>query len=413
MTDNVTDRLNNPTKTKPFRFANRWLMLTYKTHLNKEEFIAWFEEDIGFKPEFIRCAHEFGTNHPEEKEDYAHTHVAIDFGTTVNHRNCRKWDYKGIHPHFAVYKNKHKFKICKGYIGKEDPDNADLKEEEIPPIQLLWKNKTLGEAVSKLKSLSMVTGAVAAWNLKPEELDEEKGEPREWQMHILDWCAEMVNRKILWVYDPVGNCGKSWFTNYVLRNFGDKYHCVKGLGNQRDNSSFLDGLKNSGWGGDSFIIDLPKGACFKDIYTPIEDIKDGMFTTTKWMGKTRVMKKCHVVVMSNWLPNINKVSLDRWAIVRLEKPPNHSDRGEPITLKALSLQEAQLLRKEDVKRIRLEQLEEEWEMKELENHFREQKLGHGPQPKDEENNERCETLAEQIARMNACKRKKRKVKVLE
>lgn len=47
----------------------------------------------------------------------------------------------------------------------------------------------------------------------------------------------------------------------------------------------------------------------------MESIKNGMFLSTKYLPKKKVLKETpHVVVFANFKPDTIKMSLDRWTI---------------------------------------------------------------------------------------------------
>lgn len=43
---------------------------------------------------------------------------------------------------------------------------------------------------------------------------------REWQLQLYEMISEKSNaRTVVWIYDPVGNSGKTWFTDWVGKRF--------------------------------------------------------------------------------------------------------------------------------------------------------------------------------------------------
>lgn len=59
-----------------------------------------------------------------------HTHVLAVAANKFDTRNCRYFDYEGIHPHLRVLQYKKAFNDAKIYIAKEDVENEDLKSFE-------------------------------------------------------------------------------------------------------------------------------------------------------------------------------------------------------------------------------------------------------------------------------------------
>ena len=88
-----------PTPGNEFRnakIANRRLLLTYKTHLDKDAWIEWISTKTG-TPDFVRLAHETG----DKTTPYNHTHCVIDFGKVFQTINMSYFDYENIHLIYA------------------------------------------------------------------------------------------------------------------------------------------------------------------------------------------------------------------------------------------------------------------------------------------------------------------------
>lgn len=64
-------------------------------------------------------------------------------------------------------------------------------------------------------------------------------------------------------------------------------------------------------------------------YASIEAIKDGLVFSGKYEGGFRLFPKPHIVIFSNWYPDLAKLSLDRWDIRHLTPRLNE----EPILVR--------------------------------------------------------------------------------
>lgn len=315
---------------KKFSFANQKWMLTYKTHLVKTEYIEWFTELHGIEPKFIRLCHESGEG--KNNTPYEHTHVLINMGKRFQTKNERYWDYKCIHPHIKRITSVKHWQNDLQYIGKEDPANADLLEEEISPAVAVWANETLQEALSKCKKLSDVVPIINLMKFKEKKaVQRHVPEPYGWQEKVVALSNQPWNRKVYWIYDKKGGHGKSQLCDWMLQTNPEKYYVFKSMGGQKDMSQILQGMQESGWCGDTIVIDLPRAARDWEIYTIMESIKDGCFTSLKYQGKTERMEKCHIIVLANWLPRTGGLSTDRWigAIHAL----SDSILSEPLNIK--------------------------------------------------------------------------------
>ena len=117
-----------------FVFRQCRAMLTYKTHLDKEAYKAWFVEKVQRDLKFFRMAHEKG----DKSHPYLHTHVIFFVsGKPLETKIARYFDYgvdpddptKQIHPNIWRFaKGEKHYRNCISYLAKEDPANIDLKD---------------------------------------------------------------------------------------------------------------------------------------------------------------------------------------------------------------------------------------------------------------------------------------------
>lgn len=125
-----------------------------------------------------------------------------------------------------------------------------------------------------------------------------------WQENLINELrTEPDTRKIIWYYDNSGNNGKSYLaTRYKERS-----------------AYLITGGKNT----DIFyaysyeeviFFDLPRSKQEYVPYDVMEAFKNGYFLSTKYEVKSVKFKVPHVVVFSNFYPETNKLSEDRWDI---------------------------------------------------------------------------------------------------
>lgn len=141
---------------------------------------------------------------------------------------------------------------------------------------------------------------------------------------LRDWQSELVevlrrpadSRTIIFVVDPGGNSGKSWFCRYyesvygrsVTLKPGKKADMVYALMTQ-----MTPGMK-------TVFIDAPRSKQGEFIqYDFLEELKDGSILNTKYESRMLSFGHPHVVVMMNEDPDMEKLSSDRYQIVRVEK----------------------------------------------------------------------------------------------
>lgn len=305
---------------KPFRISNKKFLLTYKTHLDKSsliEFFSKFKNKITNKPPpFIRIAHEVGKTNDV---DYDHTHVVIDFGYSFRSENCRIFDFNDIHPNIKKITTNSHWEHSVRYLSKEDIENVDLKDFKIKGFETkdIWKCKSKQEALLLCKKPSDASGILNIFENKPitNKLDFSNCQLRPWQNDLLEILKGPVDdRKIFVYYDPVGNMGKSFFTKYLFTTFPNKCVFLTNV-NYRDTARIISNELKSKPDFDTIIIDLPRDCENKEfIYSAIESLKNGFMTSNKYDSQNLFFNPCHIVIMSNFIPMIEKCSLDRWDI---------------------------------------------------------------------------------------------------
>lgn len=132
-------------------------------------------------------------------------------------------------------------------------------------------------------------------------------ELQEWQEQALDKLETQSERKVLWIYDQEGNKGKTWLSKYLLAN---------------KDTFYVQGGKSSDI---AYAYNYEKIACFDFTrsqeeyvnYSVIESFKNGLLFSPKYTAITKKFSPCSVIVMSNFYPDVNQLSDDRWDIMIL------------------------------------------------------------------------------------------------
>lgn len=322
-----------------FRIQNRRLFLTYPNKLLDK---LKLKEDLKAKHDYVRIeiAHEKGSN-----GEYPHTHVLLDFGVQFQTRQPSFFDIDSLHPHIRKVTTSTHWTNCLKYLGKEDPDNAHLKVQSL--AEGVWKHGTVAEALSSVTSFKDVVPVIQLMAHKPPEQIVRKYSHFPWQESLIaELKCKPDYRKIIWYTDLVGGCGKTELADYLMAcgdglNRPSSYLMVSQCGGSKDFASILASSLSSGWEGHCIFLDLPRDAEKYSIYSPIEMIKNGTFTTTKYQGKTFQLKyRPHVVIFSNFFPNTNRISLDRWDIRLVETI------DKEYKIRNLTVKESEDLRKE-------------------------------------------------------------------
>lgn len=146
-------------------------------------------------------------------------------------------------------------------------------------------------------------------------------------LHILDfadlfpWQRDLVNdlrepaddRSILWYCDRLGGSGKTALAKHIIRNIPHAMFFSGGkftdMAHQVVRSKFDPSV---------VVVNLPRTSEGKLSYAAMEAIKDGLLQSGKYEGGWRLYPPPHVVVFSNFMPEEDKLSADRWKIRELE-----------------------------------------------------------------------------------------------
>lgn len=157
------------------------------------------------------------------------------------------------------------------------------------------------------------------------ELDPFKNGFRDWQSRLLtDISQRAHDRKIIWIFDPKGNGGKSTFARHLFRTKGALIISGKVADMKH---AILKWSEENGYP-HIIIIDIPRSIDLHYFsYTGIEEIKNGFFYSSKYEGGVVDMPRPHVIVFSNEEPDKSKMSKGRFDI-RIINQNDPSDFGE-------------------------------------------------------------------------------------
>lgn len=310
----LISELKNPENTgKKFRFKNQKVMLTYKTWINKEEFRKWVCYHF-CEPKTIYIAHECGKNDPITP--YEHSHVVMDLGRAFDRTDVRLFDFNGIHPNISIIDKIINWKRACKYICKEDKSVTLNDVDRFNATTSVWENRSLTEALERCR-LQDVNNTIALFKNRPIELPEPEIEEDEffsWQKTMWEIiCKKPDNRSVMWLFDKKGNSGKTVFAKWCCLKHPDKCIMMNNVGRISDFSMNLQNFQEKGWRGDVCFLNLSRSYSDRtNIYEACEIIKDGYITCTKYQGGCTWLPAMHVIVMSNFLPQTDKLSEDRW-----------------------------------------------------------------------------------------------------
>lgn len=129
-----------------------------------------------------------------------------------------------------------------------------------------------------------------------------------WQQGVLDMVSDPPHdREILWLYDPVGNHGKTYMSKYLVDHHGAFY--TNG-GKSVDLTYAYDGQP-------IVVFDFVRDAQEYVGYGVIEQLKNGILFSPKYESGLKRFAVPHVIVFANFLATEGKFSNDRLQVIEL------------------------------------------------------------------------------------------------
>lgn len=138
-----------------------------------------------------------------------------------------------------------------------------------------------------------------------------------WQRFVINTInTSPDDRSIYWIYDPVGNVGKTHLMKYLFL----KKKCAFTTGGKKNDIMNLLLNYETELTTDNFcvIFDIPRETKPEHVsYTSLEMLKNGIVENHKFECKTFLCHTPHIFVFSNTLPVMSRMSLDRWKIYEI------------------------------------------------------------------------------------------------
>lgn len=149
-------------------------------------------------------------------------------------------------------------------------------------------------------------------------------------LDFFDWQRELIaelgglphRRRIIWYCDPEGGCGKTEVCRHLVATHESTLFLTSAAG-----KDLVHQVVKSKKDPKIVIVNLSRQSEGAFSYASIESIKDGLVFSGKYEGGTRIFPRPHVVLFANWMPDLTKLSLDRWDIRHLlANPPRRIDQ---------------------------------------------------------------------------------------
>jgi hypothetical protein len=142
---------------------------------------------------------------------------------------------------------------------------------------------------------------------------------RGWQQGLREYLNKPTEREIIWVIGEKGNEGKSFFQERVCEEFGRDKVCNMEISDSRKNIFYI--LKKCSSTANIFMFNLSRvKALGRDKYKILENIKDGSAIAGQYQSCKVMFKKPNIVIVfSNYGPETDALSEDRWNIFKISK----------------------------------------------------------------------------------------------
>lgn len=151
----------------------------------------------------------------------------------------------------------------------------------------------------------------------------ENNELRYWQKEILEKLKCQNDRQILWVWDAIGNIGKSYLAGYIQCCL-DAY--MVSYGKTADIAY--------AWRRQEYIVcDFSRQKQETINYELLESFKNGKVFSAKYDSGWKIRDSpCKVVCFANWRPDTYKLSKDRWCVIEITNfHINKNNKNNKIT----------------------------------------------------------------------------------
>ncbi len=156
--------------------------------------------------------------------------------------------------------------------------------------------------------------------------------PYPWQQKIIDIvCGDPDPRKIHWVWEPIGNVGKTILCKHLVL----KYQATIVGGKTRDAMYAIAATLKEDKPVTIIVFDIPRSSYGNLSYPALETIKNGLFFSSKYESGMVIFNVPHVIVFANAPPNESKLSEDRWDIILIKEgtpPPPAGEEGSSLLL---------------------------------------------------------------------------------
>lgn len=145
---------------------------------------------------------------------------------------------------------------------------------------------------------------------------------RLWQQEELALLLQQNDREVRWVHDAKGGAGKTWFAQYLIAHY-NAFYCSGGKTADIAHAWDMQEI---------VIFDFTREKQELVNYSIIESFKNGLVFSGKYESRMKASgAPIKVIVFANWLPDLSKLSADRWSIRTLtDAERDRADSPGPV-----------------------------------------------------------------------------------
>lgn len=191
---------------------------------------------------------------------------------------------------------------CMNYCNKEDTHDGKHRWCVVNMLGAASKKRTAEAAFEEMQE--------EAWARKRARYTDV--EWKAWQQKVIDVIeGEVDERTIHWFWEATGNVGKSFLSTYLMAC--KDAVIVNGMG-----GDFAHMLKNQmlrlGKMPEIIVIDIPRKQAANISYSKLEEISNGVVTSTKYESDVIALDPVHKIVFANFPPTYEDMSIDRFKV---------------------------------------------------------------------------------------------------
>lgn len=138
-----------------------------------------------------------------------------------------------------------------------------------------------------------------------------------WQKEVVNIAKQIPDeRTIHWYWSTNGNIGKTSIVRYLQKH----HDAIITAGKASDMKFQIVNFEiDKGYYPELILCDIPREAIDYLSYSGLEQVKNGSFGSSKYMGVSVLMDFPHIICFANTAPILSKMSEDRWHVVCLDE----------------------------------------------------------------------------------------------